>query len=318
MIIRNSSSVLLQQSIVDPKIEVNLIGYFPEGESSVIVVKNEDNAIFTVVVDCYELENINKTMELLEENRIEKIDICCWTHPHKDHSLGIDKLFKYFNKKTSVIIPTGMASDNIPLYLVDIYNKIIGINQKGKKSLGVLKSTSDQKVLFEQKYIGTDNNKIDIKVTAITPISHRVENVKLTSTTNHNEFSVMFLMQINDYNLLFTGDVENGTINEVEKEIQIKNVHYLKIPHHCSTTSKNITNIIDNSQLEDMVCATTISAGYKLPNIELFNWYKKQFENTYCSSKAYFDSSNKNEQYGIIKTTYFMDLRKHQVIQSYG
>lgn len=72
--------------------EVYLIGYNSQGESILFFLRTDEGVIYSGVVDCYTYKSINKTIDLLKKENIEKIDFLCWTHPHDDHSLGIDKL----------------------------------------------------------------------------------------------------------------------------------------------------------------------------------------------------------------------------------
>ena len=69
--------------------EVYLIGYNSQGESILFFLRTDEGVIYSGVVDCYTYKSINKTIDLLKKENIEKIDFLCWTHPHDDHSLGI-------------------------------------------------------------------------------------------------------------------------------------------------------------------------------------------------------------------------------------
>ena len=46
-------------------LDVFIIGYKPEGESILLVVKSDTVVCFTCVIDCYEFNELNKTIEIL-------------------------------------------------------------------------------------------------------------------------------------------------------------------------------------------------------------------------------------------------------------
>lgn len=85
-------------------ISIYHIGYSSEGESSLFILHTSDkNVLYSIVIDCYE-ENCNETDRILEEWQLErKVNLIIWTHPHDDHSLGIDNIIgKYSNDKTKI------------------------------------------------------------------------------------------------------------------------------------------------------------------------------------------------------------------------
>lgn len=87
-------------------IEINVIGYKTEGESSVVFIKYDSGIAFSIVVDCFCYQNKNKTVEILRNNNVKSIDYLCWSHPDYDHSQGMCDIFTEFvNEKTIINIP---------------------------------------------------------------------------------------------------------------------------------------------------------------------------------------------------------------------
>ena len=72
------------------KLELNVIGYHDQGESIVFFIKTDGIAAYTGLVDCYKTEDQNAVKMVLEKEQVEKIDFMCWTHPHDDHTLGLE------------------------------------------------------------------------------------------------------------------------------------------------------------------------------------------------------------------------------------
>lgn len=92
-------------------IEINVIGYKTEGESSVVFIKYDSGIAFSIVVDCFCYQNKNKTIEILRNNNVKSIDYLCWSHPDNDHSQGMCDIYDEFvNENTIVNIPENVDS----------------------------------------------------------------------------------------------------------------------------------------------------------------------------------------------------------------
>ena len=93
-------------------LEVYLLGYPGQGESILFLIKtieDKDVILYSGVIDSYENNGTNKTIELLECLNIKKLNFLCWTHPDIDHSLGIDTILqRYTNKETRVVLPDAL------------------------------------------------------------------------------------------------------------------------------------------------------------------------------------------------------------------
>lgn len=292
-------------------IDINLIGYHEQGESIVVFIKDIANqeVIFSCVVDCYEVDKSNATEKLLIENNIKEIDLFCWTHPHEDHSKGIDKLFKYFGKKTKVIIPSNLKMDSATNEIKKLYERVTMINKNGKTTNGVLMLTTDTKTLYSTTYIDNRKENIDVDITAFTPISRRIINQIGNKEIDYNEFSIMLLLQIADIKILLASDIQKGTIESFKIDnANIQNVNYIKIPHHCSKTSENLLDIVEYDG-ESTILATTVFRKYDLPDLKLLEKYKKQFNCILCTSEPYIEKQKKTDEYGV--ATISIDLHNH-------
>jgi beta-lactamase superfamily II metal-dependent hydrolase len=88
-----------------------LIGYSNQGESIVFLLKADGHVAYAGVVDCYECNSINKTIDILNTEGVEKIDFLCWTHPHDDHTVGLNRILESF------------CDDRTKIWITDIYPK---------------------------------------------------------------------------------------------------------------------------------------------------------------------------------------------------
>lgn len=265
------------------------------------------------MVDCYETEKYNITFELLKKNCIESIDVFCWTHPHEDHSKGIEKLFEFFGKKTKIIIPPNIPIESLPEKMQEVYCNIMTINRNGTTRNGTLVLTSDTKNLFSKSYIDSYKRQIDVQIIGFTPISARVLNQTSNKEIDYNEFSIMTLLEINDIKLLLTGDVQKGTIEKFKIENEkIGYIDYLKAPHHSSKTSDKLLDIIETSS-ENSICATTIFKKYALPDKEVIEKFKKIFGCIICTNEAYFNNSKNVNDYGVARISIDLNTAEYTV-----
>lgn len=86
--------------------EINLIGYKNKGESIVFFLRTDGKAVYAGLVDCFEYESQNMAIELLKNEQLPFFDFVCWTHPHDDHTVGLDKIITEFcDKNTLFWIP---------------------------------------------------------------------------------------------------------------------------------------------------------------------------------------------------------------------
>ena len=72
------------------------IGYEKEGESVIALIKTDGIVVFSMVIDGYKNKKHNASFDILENEKVANLDFFCWSHPDKDHSLGIEDYIKLF------------------------------------------------------------------------------------------------------------------------------------------------------------------------------------------------------------------------------
>lgn len=92
------------------RLRIFVIGYSDQGESIVTLFMDEHEHVFyTMVVDCYAKGDVNKTKELLDKFHVVHIDLLCWSHPDKDHSVGVDTLIENLcDERSYILVPYGI------------------------------------------------------------------------------------------------------------------------------------------------------------------------------------------------------------------
>ena len=201
------------------KVKIFAVGYGYIGESIIIFIMNGDRVYYSIVIDCYKIKKkkkgpyINKTVDILKQHSVERLDILCWTHPHEDHSKGISTLIsKYCDEETKVLFPMYVlnnTSDIVNLKFVskDIVDGILAAN-RSKNSLATPIGIPYQSRTIIDEFIITNSYNTDetraVSIDAITPISSY-----LTEFVNHgickdpNELSISLIVNIDGYGFFF-------------------------------------------------------------------------------------------------------------------
>ena len=118
----------------------------------------------------------------------------------------------------------------------------------------------------------------------------------------------MSSIALGDFKILLCSDIENDTIDIVEKDLNTNakeffcnTIDFFKIPHHCSLGSKNILNLLKNVFISNSVTTTYNVGNVKLPNDEMLEKYKRKSEKIYCTSNIEKEKNIYN--YGIVEFT---------------
>ena len=82
-------------------------------------------------MDCYKTEEQNAVKMVLEKERIKKVDFVCWTHPHDDHTRGLDEIWKEYCTKETCFCCSDIIEADLELYF------------KKKQKMHFLKSIAD-------------------------------------------------------------------------------------------------------------------------------------------------------------------------------
>lgn len=315
------------EEIDDLFIEVYTIGYTSEGESCVFFLystRPKKRILYTIVIDCYEEEEKNDTFEILQKIEEDfpkfKLDMLIWTHPHDDHSIGIDKVQKkYCNKKTKIITSQILNTlDNYSPNCNKIKNYFSTINKYQKVRWNISQSETLGNTLEEVYFENANDLAYSLKVKCISPCSDIVSGQM--SDNEINKLSIGILIEIErkdgNINFLFTGDLENQTIREIVCERDDEDIpyvyNYIKLPHHGGKSGELLRELLDFSKKSKFGVSTvfnkTIRDGVmRNPSEEVLNKYKDYIDEIACTADVF----NNNYGKGIIKVEY--DLKNKSV-----
>lgn len=296
--------------------EVYTIGYKTMGEGIVVKIISDNTTRFCAVIDCFEENTRNITLELIKN---EHIDLICMTHPDEDHCKGLDKILKLADSHTFILYPSNVLykkysneSANKVIKKIEKYLAMNGNNRNKPK----LKICIGNQIILKNDYIDIKNGGIyEFKIETYTPLTQIVEKPKAKellglrhSEIENNDFSIIMSMGIGTLKLLFCGDVENKTLIELDSEIDKGKksffydvIDYVKISHHGSPGSDKMFSILSNVNK----ISNSVSTTYKnsnLPDKEMLKKYKRKQGNVYCTSNI--DIDIQSEIYGIVKHSF--------------
>lgn len=155
------------------------------------------------------LEKLGKAMPFYDRY----IDLIILTHPEYDHINGLIEIIKRYD--IGAIITTGVINDT------DQYKEWIRIIKE--KEIPI--------------YIAQAGGKLDLGNNIFMDILHPFENLAGKKVSNTNNSSIVNKLIYNDFEVLFTGDIEKSTENRLISAGINLNSDILKIAHHGSKTS---------------------------------------------------------------------------------
>lgn len=299
------------------RVEIYLIGYAQQGESIIVFFRDlENNAVaYCIVVDSYAEGDCNKLAEILNNNGINKskINILCWTHPDADHSVGLETIITdYCTKDTQVLIPYGLERKDLIINLDDysgLVDLFFNLENQQNRHVRTISAGEKQVCAIEDFDISAIPLVIPVSIAALSPSNEYIaQKIHTEKGLHKNLLSIMLVLDIGGYRFLMTGDVENTMIERMREEAMI-NPTWVKIPHHSSTSSTKMIEVLSQNVLFQMLSGTTVKTQSGLPNPGVVNEYKSLSEYVHCTG---IPEKEGDPCFGVVK--YVFDLfGKHDV-----
>lgn len=285
---------------------IHTIGYPDMGEAILTMICDGDSVLFTTLTDCYLTPQCNQVAAILDEKNVS-VDVFIWTHPDKDHSVGIkDILDKYdgghdaqiflpeeFHDKISYEVC--QESLNTLKYLKENYNNgkkynisTVGVTEKETRSLIQLQ--------FEEAF---GEKSIHCSWQFMAPFCGLTWRQASKENFVLNDLSIVYSMYFNGVNFLFGGDLAERSIKFMDDQY-MQNVHFIKIPHHGSDIdNKAFIRKMQACQVENALAVTT---SYKSthPYPQTLESYKKISNEIDCTG----DKNHNQCLYGCVKASF--------------
>jgi len=304
---------ILVNNVKAIELRVFIVGYSEQGESIVLLIIDNGNntVIYSAVIDCFEYNDINKSIEILSKYKVNKLNLLCWTHPDEDHSVGMmDIINGYCDSGTKILLPEGLNGDEGNI--ADFTDKIKGII-KNINTFNKARNYNVTRVNVAKNFYnlvdelsfkdGIIREAIPIEVFALSPFSSicsRREASKNKFTIN--DLSIALLFKIDEFRLFFAGDIEDQSIRLLRKVCLRPKFEVFKTPHHTSKSSTNMINHLDHNLM--FTCSTVYKKGsVNLPVDEVVSDYLKHTDFFHCTGTKMEDNDS---DYGVIE--YVFDL----------
>lgn len=293
--------------------EINLIGYKNKGESIVFFLKADNEVVYSGLIDCYEDDSENVALRLLERENITCFDFVCWTHPHDDHTIGLEKILKeYCNEKTSFWLPPFVSKDveECSSSAKEVYKILFKILESKKRKKMKVREVSDGKTLEKFECFGNVSiNPYIFEITSFAPDTSLLGSLKVRERFDGgNIYSVGLVINVGHFYLVLAGDVENRTIKCIpDFNFDIKGkVDYVKIPHHSSPTASCLIDKINSlNVLAPAVATTTVYRINNLPDKHVLEKYVRWGKDIEVYSTGSINSVIEDKKIsGVIKTTF--------------
>ena len=152
-----------------------------------------------------------------------EIEVVILTHPETDHFTGLIEVFKRYRIKNMVVTPIDASSQGY-----QVLKNIVG--GSGTK---VINPTSGMVIRLGLLYL-------DIVYPASKDLGLTNPSINngilgtFISNQSPNDFSIVANLRLGEFDALLTGDIGPKVIDEVLATGKIRDIDYIKIPHHGS------------------------------------------------------------------------------------
>ena len=306
--------------------EINLIGYKEKGECILFFLKADGNIIYSGLVDCFVNEKEYVVSDLLVTEHVSRLDFVCWTHPHDDHTVGLDKIVNDFCDEKTLFWMSPFISKDVKMCSAEarqLYDSLFEILESKKKKRMTIREASDAKILEKfQCYGNSVVNPYIFEIRSFAPDSNLLASLKIKDRFDMgNIYSIGLIINVGHFYIILAGDVENRTIKCIpDFSLDIANqIDYIKIPHHSSLTASGFVDRLNDLDITaPAVATTTVYRIHKLPNKEILKKYAIWGPNVEIYSTGNVENAQLDmNEHGIIKTTFDILARNEIPIKTY-
>ena len=266
------------------------------GEGILVLFLHKEEIIHSISIDCCKAmvneAEYNLIDGLLRHHQVKKIDCFVWTHPHDDHSEGLDELIdKYYKRGCIGVIPKQIyGTDNDIVNIKPLSKKVLRkFNSKfKKKNLKSIDCQCQEKRLvysFDLEDSLSEQIKT-VNLYCLTPIDFILDdkrrNDAIISDSQLNEISLSLILDVDGYCFFLGGDATDRVLKEADTS-SLYGCRWIKIPHHGSKTTEESIQFFNNSI--DSAVTTSFLTNH-LPNEGVLEKYKNITNQIYITQKS--------------------------------
>lgn len=292
------------------RLHVYVVGYPSEGESILVVVAEDNKPLLTIVTDCYETSaGYNHVSEILKtEWQNPALDAFIWTHPHRDHSLGILTLIAKHDQKHEgyVISPTNMVGlqnyegkgpwKDAALILKKLLKKYY------KKDYHYYFRGWDPQTDPLQFLLYSKNGpRLNLNLDFVAPHPAVVALQMGNSTCPPNKGSLAFVISINGIDIFMGGDLDKACVKYIRDDVY-RHVNLIKIPHHGSEHTADIHKKFGMNTCDEPHAATTVFSKSQDPKVKILKGYLNEGCTVHCTGPA--PGQSPQEDFGCLHYIY--------------
>lgn len=280
------------------------------GESIVLLLCNGDDALFTVLTDCYCQnkggEMYNHLETLFDSQGVKKIDAFIWTHPDKDHSVDIERMLTSYDSEhtAEIFIPNGLVygkesyCGEAQQAVEYIYRHYSPKGSRTEKRHIHTVSTEDQEVrnlLCVDIFADEMLKPITCKFRFVLPNTEHCAHADYWDLElKPNQMSIVYSVELNGRSYVFTSDLVDAGTKKMGTEI-LTRMNYLKIPHHGSDQSNEFLALIRQQEFNCLTSTATRFNPKGDPKAPVLRAYS-------ALGNVYFITDSTDEKIGCIET----------------
>ena len=190
-----------------------------------------------------------------------KIEVVLLTHPQLDHFGGLSEVFKRFQVERFVATSLDSSSQ--------AYQALI--STVGGSGIEVVNPTTGMVIRSGLLYLDIVWPSSDFQVAAGDVSEGNILGA-FTSKKDPNDFSVVANLRLGKFDALLTGDIGPKVISDIIQTGRVREVEYIKIPHHGS--KNGLTKELLNVASPEVAVISVGKNGFGHPHREILDLLK--------------------------------------------
>ena len=192
-----------------------------------------------------------------------KIEVVMLSHPQSDHFAGLIEVLKRY--EVDSFVSTGLDSSSSEY---QVLKSLVG--GSGAKVVNPTRGMVIRLGKMQLDIVHPSNQFLVENGVGQEPSGGAGVLGAFTSSTDPNEFSIVTILSLGEFDVLLTGDIGPDVMDEIIDTGRIRDVEYIKIPHHGSKNGLT-KELLEISRPEVAVISAGRNNRYGHPHKEVLN-----------------------------------------------